>query len=49
MDLAALSRLESCIDDLYLPWIVDLVPVSSIDNEALLEHIRGSASPFTSA
>lgn len=32
-------RLENAIDDLMLPWKVDLVIEQQIDNSALLDHI----------
>jgi len=35
-----LSRLESAIDDLLLPWEVDLVAKADINNPQLLEHIE---------
>ena len=40
LDLAALSRLEEHIDDLYFPWTVDLVPAASISDPALVDHIH---------
>lgn len=40
LDLEVLSALETELDDLYLPWKIDLIPRSSIDNEELLAHIE---------
>jgi len=40
IDLATLSGIESAIDDLNIPWIVDLVPETLIDNAELIEHIQ---------
>lgn len=39
-DLHKLYELEREIDDLLLPYTVDLSYYNSIDNEALLEHIK---------
>ena len=33
-------RLENAIDDLMLPWKVDVVVMQQIDNAALLDHIE---------
>jgi len=36
----SLARIEADLDDLLLPWIVDLSCLSSIRHPALLEHIQ---------
>lgn len=33
-------EIENRLDDLLLPWSIDLLPKHEIDNPALLEHIR---------
>jgi predicted nucleotidyltransferase len=38
--LTELLEIENRIDDLLLPWKVDLSLLHSIDNPALLDHIR---------
>ncbi len=40
LDLSVLAGLESRIDDLDMPWKVDLVPEAMIDSKALLDHIH---------
>lgn len=40
IDTAVLADLEGKIDDLLLPWKVDLIPGNMIDNEELLDHIH---------
>lgn len=40
MSLPEKLALDSAIDDLMLPWKVDLVLWQGIDNEALREHIQ---------
>ena len=40
LQLDDLYALENRIDDLLLPWKVDLSLMHKIDNPALLEHIR---------
>jgi predicted nucleotidyltransferase len=40
INLSVLSRLEARIDDLDMPWKVDLVPEAMIDSKALLDHIH---------
>jgi len=39
-------ELESRLDDLLLPWKIDLVVMSDIDNPALLAHIARVAIPL---
>lgn len=41
-----LLALENQIDELLLPWMVDLSLRASIDNPALLEHIERVGIPF---
>ncbi len=36
---AALAHIEADLDDLLLPWMIDLSCLASIDNPALLAHI----------
>ena len=36
---ASLARIDADLDDLLLPWIVDLSCLSSINHPALLDHI----------
>lgn len=40
IDLSVLAGLEARIDDLDMPWIVDLVPEAMIDSKAGLDHIH---------
>ena len=37
---AALARIDADLDDLLLPWVIDLSSLSAISHEPLLEHIR---------
>ncbi len=39
LDLPEKFHLENALDDLMLPWKVDLVIQQQIDNSALLDHI----------
>ena len=39
LDNRALQKIRIEIDDLLLPWIVDLSILSNIDNEELIAHI----------
>lgn len=39
MELETLLYIENRIDDLLLPWTVDLSLLHQIDNEELIEHI----------
>ena len=41
-----LLRLETVLDDLMLPWNIDLSLRSHIDNPALLEHIARVGKPL---
>lgn len=40
LSLTQLLAIENQIDDLLLPWMVDLSLLRDIDNPALLEHIQ---------
>jgi len=40
LDLSVLSALETKLDDLLLPWKIDLAVIAEIDNGELLEHIE---------
>ena len=40
LDLSVISALETRLDDLMLPWEIDLAVVSEIDNVELLGHIE---------
>jgi len=46
LTFAQLLALENQIDELLLPWMVDLSLRASIDNPALLEHIERVGTPF---
>lgn len=46
LNLADLHNLEHKVDDLYLPWKVDLSLKHQIDNPALLEHIKNVGIGF---
>ena len=37
---SCLARIDADLDDLLLPWVIDLSCHSAISNPALLEHIR---------
>ena len=45
-DLSALARLEDQLDDLLLPWKIDVVLRHQIDNPALLDHIDRVGLPL---
>ncbi|EWC41071.1 DNA polymerase [Stutzerimonas stutzeri KOS6] len=45
LTFAQLLVLENQIDELLLPWMVDLSLRASIDNPALLEHIERVGVP----
>ncbi|MBS0172627.1 MAG: nucleotidyltransferase domain-containing protein [Nitrospira sp.] len=47
MSLAELLKIENEIDDLLLPWKVDLTVRQRIDNTALLDHIDRVGVPFS--
>ena len=37
---AALARIDADLDDLLLPWVIDLSAFSSLRHPALLDHIQ---------
>ncbi|OIQ71811.1 hypothetical protein GALL_465720 [mine drainage metagenome] len=41
-----LLRIETALDDLMLPWSIDLSLLSCIDNPALLDHIARVGKPL---
>lgn len=46
LTLSQLLAIENQIDDLLLPWMVDISLKHQIDNTALLEHIARVGVPF---
>jgi predicted nucleotidyltransferase len=40
LDYGSLARLETALDDLLLPWKIDLSVLQKIDNPELFDHIR---------
>jgi predicted nucleotidyltransferase len=46
LDLAALSPLETKLDDLLLPWRIDLVIFDYIDNQDMRDHIERVGIPL---
>lgn len=46
LDLAALSPLETKLDDLLLPWKIDLVIFDYIDNQDMRDHIERVGIPL---
>lgn len=46
LTLAEFFAIGTEIDDLLLPWKVDLTVLQKIDNPALIEHIRRVGMPF---
>jgi len=46
MELTELLRIENELDDLMLPWKIDLSLKHNIDNPALVEHIRAVGVKF---
>ena len=46
LTMARRLELENCLDDLLLPWKIELVVMSDIDNTALLERIARVAIPL---
>lgn len=46
LTMARRFELENRLDDLLLPWKIDLVVMSDIDTPALLEHIARVAIPL---
>ena len=49
LDLSTLLIIENQIDDLLLPWSVDLSLLHKIDKAALVEHIERVGVPFYTA
>lgn len=49
LDLSALLAIENQIDDLLLPWSIDLSLLHKIDNAELVEHIKRVGVPFYTA
>ncbi|MDA7088510.1 nucleotidyltransferase domain-containing protein [Pseudomonas sp. SA3-5] len=46
LTLTQLLAIENQIDDLLLPWMVDISLKHKIDNSSLLEHIERVGVPF---
>ena len=46
LDLSALSPLEEKLDDLLLPWKIDLVAFDLISNQEMRDHIRRVGIPL---
>ena len=46
LTLSQLLAIENQIDDLLLPWMVDISLKHQIDNASLLEHIKRVGVPF---
>ncbi|WP_150306238.1 nucleotidyltransferase domain-containing protein, partial [Pseudomonas saliphila] len=46
LDLTTLLAIENRIDDLLLPWTVDLSLMHEIDNASLMDHIGRVGVPF---
>lgn len=46
LSLVQLLAIENQIDDLLLPWMVDLSLLHGIDNPALLEHVQRVGKVF---
>ena len=46
LDFTLLRRIEDEIDDLLLPWKLDLSSLDDIQNESLLDHIRRVGIPL---
>lgn len=46
LNLTQLLKIENELDDLLLPWKIDLSLKHKIDNEALLQHIRDNGITF---
>jgi predicted nucleotidyltransferase len=49
IELSTLLKIEQQIDDLLLPWSVDLSVLSQIDNLELVEHIKRKGQVFYQA
>lgn len=41
-----LNQISAELDDLNTPYLIDLVDIRYVSNEALLEHIRDFGKPF---
>jgi len=48
LDLALVNRLRTELDDLMLPWSIDLSIMEQIDNADLVDHIRRVGAVFYS-
>lgn len=46
LDSGAVSRLASDLDDLLLPWKIDLILRHEIRHPALVDHIQRAGIPF---
>lgn len=46
IDLCRLSVLETELDELYLPWKINLVPRATIESEELIAHIERVGQPL---
>ena len=46
LGITQLLEIENKIDDLLLPWTIDLTLQHTIDNQDLLEHIKGKGIPL---
>ena len=46
INLSDLLKIENQLDDLLLPWSIDLSILSQIDNQELAEHIRRCGTPI---
>ena len=46
LSFADFLAIKAQLDDLVIPWTVDLLLLHQIDNPALLEHIRRVGVPF---
>lgn len=49
LNLARRLALENQLDDLLLPWKIDIVLLDKIDNPALRDHIDRVGIPFSAA
>lgn len=49
IDLSTLLKIEQELDDLLLPWSVDLSVLAQIDNLELVEHIKRRGQVFYQA
>jgi uncharacterized protein len=46
LDFRSVAALETRLDDLLLPWKIDLALIRDIDNPALLDHIERVGKPL---